>query len=134
MSARESDNRNIAGHDGDDSPESTVYIPLSNLLLDPQNPRLPEDIQNTDSQTILIWMVENEVLDELARSMVTNGFFAHEPLIVLPAEPDGRHLVVEGNRRLAALQILTGHPVAANADVAFDLGAPPTSVQLGPVW
>lgn len=130
MSARESDNRSIAGRDGAESPESTVYILLSKLHLDPQNPRLPEDIQNTDSQTILTWMVENEVLDELARSMLTNGFFAHEPLIVLPAEADGRHLVVEGNRRLAALQILTGHPDAANADLAFDLGASPASVQL----
>jgi len=51
-------------------------------------------------------MYQTEALDELAISFVRNGYFWEEPLVVVPAEQDGKFVVVEGNRRLATLRLL----------------------------
>ena len=47
-------------------------------------------------------------LEELATSFLENGFWAHEPVLCVVEELDGgEHLVViEGNRRIAALKQL----------------------------
>ena len=82
-------------------------IAVADLRLDEQNPRLPEDIRETSQPEILEYLFESAVLDELARSYIDNGFFAHEPLIVTPHEDEpGAWVVLEGNRRLAALKVL----------------------------
>jgi hypothetical protein len=47
---------------------------------------------------------------ELVQSIAASGFFPHEALIV--AEEDGRHVVIEGNRRLAAVKILRNPAIA----------------------
>jgi hypothetical protein len=67
-------------------------------------------------------MYENQVLEEIAQSFVDNGFFQHEPLIVV--EEGGEKVVVEGNRRLAALIILLQLPLALEADLEFDIAPP----------
>jgi hypothetical protein len=45
-------------------------------------------------------------LDELGESLVDNGFFTEEPLLVVKEARLGAFRVVEGNRRLAALKLL----------------------------
>jgi hypothetical protein len=46
-------------------------------------------------------------VDEIALSIAANGFFKEEPLFVIPAEKqDGKYIVIEGNRRLAAVMLL----------------------------
>jgi hypothetical protein len=51
-------------------------------------------------------------VDEVALSIAANGFFQEEPLIVIPRDSDGedernrKYIVVEGNRRLAAIRLL----------------------------
>jgi hypothetical protein len=95
-------------------PMSTITpLPVSALKLDPENPRLPESVQGGAQSVILRHLFENDALDEIAQSYVDNGFFPHEPLIVLD-RPDkrGRRSVLEGNRRLATLMILLGAPEA----------------------
>lgn len=109
---------------------STIAIPVDKLLLDPENPRLPEDLLNSSQTAILEWLHNHEVLDELARSLITNGYFLHEPLIVLPADAEGNYLVVEGNRRLAALIILLQLPVAIEGGLQFSFEVQPTTEQL----
>lgn len=95
-------------------------LSVAQLHLDKFNPRLPEELRGAAESEILRFLYENEVLDELAQSMLDNGFFRHEPIIVAP---DGdSFLVVEGNRRFATVLILLGAPVAAEAEIAFDLG------------
>lgn len=49
---------------------------------------------------------------ELVLSMAASGYFSHEPLIV--TEEGGKLVVIEGNRRLAALRILTQPEIAAS--------------------
>ncbi len=86
---------------------------VTDLELDPQNPRLPEFFRGKSQSEILHHLFEHDVLEEIAQSYVDNGFFPHEPLIVLPKpSPSSRFIVLEGNRRLAALMIVLELPAA----------------------
>lgn len=85
------------------------YATLDALYLDAKNPRLGRHQASTNlSQDEVLDMMSEWVLDELAVSYLESGFWTHEPLLVVKEEVDGeQHLVVvEGNRRLAALLYL----------------------------
>jgi hypothetical protein len=79
---------------------------VDELLLDPENPRFPPDVDTTDQRELLRHFDENYNLDELAESMLEEGFFAEEPLLTVPSGVDDTRIVVEGNRRLATLKLL----------------------------
>src|SRR6185295_1750303 len=103
-------------------PASTpLLIPLTNLHLDIENPRLPEELQGGDEEYIAKHLLETAALGELARSFADNGYFIHEPMIVAPLKARANHFVViEGNRRLATLRILMGEVSSASfADVVL---------------
>jgi len=80
------------------------YLSVDDLLLDPENPRLVVTSQPTQHQLLKL-LYELESLDELAASFADNGYFAEEPLVVVPGD-DEKWIVVEGNRRLATLKLL----------------------------
>jgi hypothetical protein len=81
---------------------------VSELLIDPENPRLPEDQQLASQFDLLRYMVAHYDLEELGWSMTIRGYFSEEPLLVVAAQDRlGHFVVVEGNRRLAALKLLT---------------------------
>ncbi|PPL19588.1 ParB N-terminal domain-containing protein [Microterricola pindariensis] len=103
---------------------------VSELKLDPQNPRLPEELLGQDEPTLLAWLEESETLEELASSMLANGFFAHEPLVVRATDGGAPYVVVEGNRRFATLSILLQLPAAQDGDLHFDFEVEPTDSQL----
>ena len=81
------------------------------LDFDPENPRffdVVSDVPSSDEKSI-VRMMEEENLDELVGSIGNQGFFPGEPLLVAPnSQLTGRYIVVEGNRRLAALRALRG--------------------------
>jgi len=83
-------------------------IPVTSINLDKRNLRIAwmEDSQIGQSTLIkLFW--ENYNVKEIIKSIETNGFFKHEiPVVVKDSEQEGRYIVVEGNRRLAALKII----------------------------
>lgn len=100
-------------------PAQSRAIPVEKLHLDIRNPRLPEVLQGRSEAELLRFLYEKEELTELAVSMCDNGFFAHEPLLVVKAAKGGDDFtVLEGNRRLATLKILLGDPIAE--DIQFD--------------
>jgi hypothetical protein len=103
-----------------------MRVKVQALLLDPENPRLPEELYGATQSALFDYLYANGVLEELADSMLDNGFFEHEQLVVLPASGDGHHIVVEGNRRLAALMLIHGHPAVGERV----LSRAPTSEQL----
>ncbi len=86
------------------------YVKLEELFFDPMNPRLGRHVIGSDTpQEILLEHMENWTLDELALSYLeNNGFWTHEALLVVKESlyGDERLVVVEGNRRLAALRLL----------------------------
>ena len=87
-------------------------IPLSDLFLDPENPRLPKSMHNRPEAEILEFMLLDASLIELMLAIGTNGYFQGEQLLVCP-DQHGRFKVIEGNRRLSAVKLLN-NPNLAN--------------------
>jgi hypothetical protein len=81
----------------------------NDLHFDRENPRLAEFgiSSRTPEPEILSILWDTMDVAELAQSMAASGFFPHEPLMIV--HEHGKDVVVEGNRRLAALKVLT-HP------------------------
>lgn len=83
-------------------------LPVKDLLLDQENPRLAQSPDNDRRQIDIIKLMWNEMaVDELVLSIAANGFFPEEPLFVIRSPKQaGKFIVIEGNRRLAAVKIL----------------------------
>lgn len=84
-------------------------VEIDDLYLDPLNPRLGR--ANTKSslrQSRILELMKNWTLEELATSFLESGFWPQEALIVTREELYGHPqlVVIEGNRRLAALKFL----------------------------
>ena len=95
------------------------YVPYTQLKLDPQNPRLPEEKLGASTLELLELFEREYDLNELAQSYLENGFFTSEALIVNREN----NVVLEGNRRLAALKYLHHDEEAQAAGIAtFDAG------------
>ena len=95
------------------------YAKLDDLHFDAKNPRLGRYQADADlSQEEILDLMRNWVLDELAVSYLESGFWTHETLLVVEEELDGKSqlIVVEGNRRLAALiylrRAINGDPLS----------------------
>ena len=95
-----------------DSLDRTFHHPISDwsvtdLLLDAENPRLPP-LQGKPSQMeLLTLIVRTYAVSELMDSFAVNGYFEEEPLVGVPYTADpSKLIIVEGNRRLAALKLL----------------------------
>lgn len=78
---------------------------VSNLLLDPENPRIPPTENALAQDELLAELVEHDHVYDLAKQISVKGYYADESLITAPRR-DGKLVVVEGNRRLAALKAL----------------------------
>lgn len=91
-----------------------VYKNSSDLLFDRENPRLVEFGSSEFSEEKLINLLWREMaVDELVMSILAYGFFQHEPLYVMPA-PDEKFVVLEGNRRLAAIRSILNPQIVSN--------------------
>lgn len=77
------------------------FLDPRDLKLDLQNPRMPDSHFENETEAIL-YLVDNADVSELVQSITTSGWFDYEPLIVLRDS----YVVVEGNRRMAALRII----------------------------
>lgn len=90
------------------TPEYAVEdIPTDALLFDATNPRLRgEESDDLSQQEIFEVLWRDFAVDEVAASIAANGYFSYEPMFVA-REPEGP-VVVEGNRRLAAVKALLG--------------------------
>lgn len=90
------------------------------LHFDFKNPRIAEfDISNDAPEEEIIKILWDVMgVEEIVLSIKASGFFFHEPLIAL--EENGRNIVIEGNRRLAAVKCLL-HPDLADY-IGFNKG------------
>lgn len=84
-------------------------ISVSNLNFDPENPRIPNDIDGTNDEAVIDYLLTEANLDDLMKSLVSQGYFEGEPLLVCPLDGEN-YIVVEGNRRLGALKLINGFP------------------------
>ncbi len=87
-------------------------INVSKLTFDPENPRLPFDLQGKrDEEKVIEYMIKSGNVTELMCSMAELGYTDAEPLLVVK-DKDDSYLVVEGNRRLAAIKLLNNPDLA----------------------
>ena len=102
----------------------TTMIPVAELTFDTKNPRLSEfDLGSSPSDSEVIQVLW-EAMDvrEVMLSIAASGYFQHEPLIV--AQQGGKNIVIEGNRRLAAVRVLLNPTLVKATDIpAIDKSA-----------
>ena len=89
-----------------------IRLQTDSLRLDRRNPRLVEYgiTEATPESEIVKVLWDAMDVRELVQSIAASGYFAHEPLIVI--EEDGSYVVIEGNRRLAAVRVLLDEQLA----------------------
>jgi hypothetical protein len=74
------------------------------LYLDDKNPRMAGASEGQSQDAIVEYLWREMAVAEIALSIRQNGFFQHEPLFA--AREGGKLVVIEGNRRLAAVKLL----------------------------
>ena len=80
------------------------YLSSANLVFDDQNPRMVEfGVAGYNEEQLIHLLWREMAVEELVMSILALGFFDHEPLYVMRRE-DGKLVVLEGNRRLAAIR------------------------------
>lgn len=94
---------------------------VSGLLLDERNPRFREQVNGQDEAVTALLLDAADKLVSLAQDIATEGSLNPTELPVV-VEEDGELVVIEGNRRLAALKLLRNPDLAATA--AAELGTP----------
>ena len=89
--------------------KEVLYTKADDLFLDPLNPRFGRNNRGPSvTQDRVRELVDGWELEELALSFLENGFWPQEALVVVvePLYGQPRKVVLEGNRRLAALKKL----------------------------
>lgn len=81
-----------------------VLDPVTQLRLDPFNPRLRKDEEGLDEASIIGIMLQRFKIEEVAESILVAGWLEQDPIIAV--EEDEEIRVVEGNRRLTAVKLL----------------------------
>lgn len=105
---------------------TTRYLSVARLLLDEKNPRLGTGTTEQTQREIIQYLFDHDKALEIVRSVVTRGYFENEPLLAISEQ--GNYVVVEGNRRLAALkaikdpQLLTGGVSGQVRNLVVDAG------------
>ncbi len=86
-------------------PNKIDYAPLDEIALDPNNPRLGRAAHSQNlSQDQIYDLMKDWSLEELATSFLESGFWPHEAVLCVEEQiGDKKLVVVEGNRRIAAL-------------------------------
>ena len=89
-----------------DAAEDDDFVEHAKLKFDQNNPRSGDQKFGTPDE-VLKFLINNADVDELVTSMQSAGWIDFEPLIVERQS----NIVLEGNRRLAALRLLTDKQV-----------------------
>lgn len=87
---------------GHGSPKERDHVAPGELKFDVDNPRFAEQKFKGENE-IIQYLYDHADVDELIQSILSAGYIDFEPLIVLR----NANVVLEGNRRLAALRLLS---------------------------
>jgi hypothetical protein len=97
---------------------SYVDVPISKLELDPKNPRVPGTPSDDASELQTLLRVEGRKILVLAEHISKNGLNPAQMFMVLPKQGQpGRYIVLDANRRTAALRLLDD-PTLAGGQVS----------------
>jgi hypothetical protein len=91
------------------------------LSLDLRNPRLQtgEELDSDNETDVVATLADIAALDELVTSICTNTYLHLEPMIVHrpAASLNSKYVVLEGNRRLAAIRVIQDRALAAELGI-----------------
>jgi len=87
--------------------QTVRFIATAALAFDPDNPRFYRLNDATSVDAVIEEMLDDENVQDLMLSIGQKGYFEGEPLLVIEQGKDN-FIVVEGNRRLAAVKLLNG--------------------------
>ena len=95
----------------------TKKVEVKKLNFDQDNPRYSSDkgLPHETDEEIAVYLNETSDLGELLQSISTSGYVDIEPLIVMGQ--GSKLIVLEGNRRLAALKILGDNEFASRCRI-----------------
>ncbi len=111
------------------NPAKTEKVAVERLRLDWQNPRLIGEGEKASEEFIIARLYRSADLGELLQSISANGYMDIEPLIVMPDQQSNDKLIVlEGNRRLAALRLLREPGLARKIKKSEGISIPIPSV------
>lgn len=84
------------------------FCAVDDLLLDPENPRLPESLTDRSQKAMINHIARKGAIEDLMSAIGENGFFRGEALVTYrnKSDPPGKLRVIEGNRRLTAVKLL----------------------------
>ena len=82
----------------------TKRLSVASLHLDAKNPRLGRETAARAPREIIQYLFDHDKALEVAKSIAGRGYFPNEPLLAI--KENHQYVVVEGNRRLAALKAL----------------------------
>lgn len=85
--------------------QAVQIIPTKDLEFDPKNPRFYRLNDASSVDAVIEEMLDDESVQDLMLSIGQKGYFPGEPLLVVE-EQKGKYVVIEGNRRLAAVKLL----------------------------
>src|SRR5258705_537462 len=87
---------------------------IENLNLDLQNPRVPKHIKdNKDVDLIRNYLIEKTDVFNIAESIADNGY--HRSVTAIACKEGTKLIILDGNRRLAACQLLLNPTLAPPA-------------------
>lgn len=87
-------------------------LDVTGIDLDPYNPRLPEDSKTLSQNELINYLIENySVYEDIAKSIIQKGYYPLKYIVVVKSDSTNRYIVIEGNRRIAALKAII------NADI-----------------
>ena len=81
-------------------------LPVASLLCDPANPRLGEDVENHREALRSIWRNNTNQILNLAEDIAKHGLIPFMNLFVASHTDEEMFVVLEGNRRTAAIKAL----------------------------
>ena len=88
---------------------------VNSLTLDPKNPRIPPSNKPLDQRALIAELINHDKVYELAQNIAQNGYYPVEALICI--KQDHKMVVIEGNRRLAALKLLIAPEAAPDSQI-----------------
>lgn len=89
---------------------------VGSLYLDPLNPRLPNPSENLSQREIIADLIEHDDIMSLVKSMAESGYVQGNAFVI--TMENNKKIVLEGNRRIAAIKLLRKPEMAPAKNLA----------------
>jgi len=90
-------------------------VNIADLFLDPENIRLQIEVKSSQ-EALINDLFLNENATQVLESIAANGFFPDEVPVVI--KEDRKFVVIDGNRRIAALKVMTRPEIVPSKEIS----------------